>query len=428
MPSRRGRFTGFEWLNPDATPRGLDRRSFLRLAAAAGASAALPFARNEAAAADLVDPLAPRGPGQAGAPMARFPEKTDLILLTDRPPQLETPVKYFTQDLTPNDAFFVRWHLSIIPTSINAETFGLSVAGHVNNELDLSLEDLRKQFEPASIVAVNQCSGNSRSFSEPRVPGGQWGNGACGNARWTGVWLKDLLNKAGVKAGAVDVSFQGLDHAPLPTVAPFAKSVPIDHALGGDCLVAYEMNGRPMPMLNGYPLRLIVPGWFGTYWVKTLKEINVLDKPFAGFWVAKSYRVPNNPRMAESPKELAKDTVPITKMPLRSMFALPETGTRMEAGREHEIAGVAFDSGSGIAKVEVSTDGGKTWSDAKIGQDLGKYSWRVWKHPWRPSGSGSYTLMARATSNAGETQPTTPIWNRAGYGRNIVESVTVTVA
>src|SRR5207249_954325 len=138
-----------------------------------------------------------------------------------------------------------------------------------------------------------------------------------------------------------------------PTVAPFAKSVPIDLATGGDCLVAYEMNGQPLPMLNGFPLRLIVPGWFGTYWVKTLKEINVLDKPFAGFWMAKAYRVPKNARMEESPKELAKDTVPITTMPLRSMFALPESGLRLAGGKGHEIAGVAFDGGSGIAKVEV---------------------------------------------------------------------------
>ncbi|HTK75115.1 MAG TPA: molybdopterin-dependent oxidoreductase, partial [Gemmataceae bacterium] len=251
--------------NTEAKPsrdsvRGLDRRAFLRLAALAGAGSLLPSFVRRSALAEAADTTRPAAP--PGLELARFPEKTDLILLTDRPPQLETPLRYFRTDLTPNEAFFVRWHLAIIPTSVDTNAFRLKVGGHVGRELELSLDELRKNFEPASVVAVNQCSGNSRSFFEPRVFGGQWGNGAVGNAKWTGVRLKDLLAKANVKAGAVDVSFGGLDRESMPTVQPFVKSLALDHANDGEVLVAYEMNGKPLPMLNGFPLRLVLPGWF----------------------------------------------------------------------------------------------------------------------------------------------------------------------
>jgi sulfite dehydrogenase (cytochrome) subunit A len=196
-----------------------------------------------------------------GLSVARFPEKEELIMLTDRPPQLETPLFYYRQDLTPNEAFFVRWHFSGIPTSVDLQTFKLEVGGHVQKPVSLSVEELRRQFEPESIVAVNQCSGNSRSYFSPQVPGGQWGHGAVGNARWTGVRLKDLLNKVGVKSQAAQVTFAGLDEPPLYSMHKFVKALDIDHATGDDVLVAYEMNGEPLPMLNGFPLRLVVPGW-----------------------------------------------------------------------------------------------------------------------------------------------------------------------
>ena len=358
--------------------------------------------------------------------LARFPEKTEMILLTDRPPQLETPLHYLRQDLTPNEAFFVRWHLEGIPAAVDLRTFRLNVSGHVGQPLQLSVDQLRSQFDPTSIIAVNQCSGNSRSFFVPPVPGGQWKNGAAGNAKWTGVSLKSILDRAQVKSGAVDVSFNGLDAPPLPSVADFRKALSIDHARDGEVMVAYAMNDRPLPLLNGFPLRLVVPGWYGTYWVKALSDITVLPQPFSNFWTDKAYRIPDAPNGTESPNDLAKDTVPINRFNVRSIFVRPEPGESVPPGIPIEMQGVAFDSGNGIRRVEVSMDGGATWSDARLDPELGKYSWRRWRASWTPGNRGQYRLMARATNAVGETQSTAQ-WNRSGFMWNVTEHVDVRV-
>jgi len=358
--------------------------------------------------------------------LARFPEKTEMILLTDRPPQLETPLHYLRQDLTPNEAFFVRWHLEGIPAAVDLRTFRLNVSGHVGQPLQLSVDQLRSQFDPTSIIAVNQCSGNSRSFFVPPVPGGQWKNGAAGNAKWTGVSLKSILDRAQVKSGAVDVSFNGLDAPPLPSVADFRKALSIDHARDGEVMVAYAMNDRPLPLLNGFPLRLVVPGWYGTYWVKALSDITVLPQPFSNFWTDKAYRIPDAPNGTESPNDLAKDTVPINRFNVRSIFVRPEPGESVPPGIPIEMQGVAFDSGNGIRRVEVSMDGGATWSDARLDPELGKYSWRRWRASWTPGNRGQYRLMARATNAVGETQSTAQ-WNRSGFMWNVIEHVDVRV-
>lgn len=358
--------------------------------------------------------------------LVRFPEKTELILLTDRPPQLETPLHYFRQDFTPNEAFFVRWHLEAIPTSVDLRTFRLNVRGHVRKPLQLSMDDLRTQFEPVSIIAVNQCSGNSRSFFEPRVPGGQWKNGAAGNAKWTGISLKSLLDSAQVKSGAVDVSFNGLDAPPLASVSDFIKALSIDHARDGEVIIAYAMNDQPLPMLNGFPLRLVVPGWYGTYWVKALSEITVLPQAFSNFWTDKAYRIPSAPNGTEDPNDLAKDTIPINRFNLRSILVRPEPGETQHFGAPNEIEGVSFDSGHGITKVEISTDSGATWADARLDPELGKYSWRRWRASWTPNNRGQYRLMARATNAAGEAESTAQ-WNRSGFMWNVIEHVDVSV-
>jgi DMSO/TMAO reductase YedYZ molybdopterin-dependent catalytic subunit len=216
----------------------MNRRGFLQLIGATGA-AALTSSCNRFTSA-VGTPSSPTD-------LARFPEKAEMSLLTDRAPQLETPLHYFRQDLTPNEAFFVRWHLEGVPTSVDLRTFRLTVSGHVRQPLQLSVGDLRTQFEPTSIIAVNQCSGNSRSFFEPRIPGGQWKHGAVGNARWTGVPLRSILDRARVRSGAVDVSLNGLDAPPLPSVADFVKSLSIDHARDGEVMIAYAMNDQPLP-------------------------------------------------------------------------------------------------------------------------------------------------------------------------------------
>ena len=366
-------------------------------------------------------------PTQPAPTLARYPQKTELILLTDRPPQLETPLRYLLSDLTPNDAFFVRWHLSGIPTTVDPQSFRLEVSGKVNKPLSLSLSELQSKFEPVSLVAFAQCAGNFRSWFEPRVPGGQWASGAMGNARWKGVRLKDVLDAAGVQAGAVQVGLRGLDVPASDKTPVFQKSLQIDHARDGEVMIAYEMNGQPLPMLNGYPIRLVVPGWYATYWVKSLATVTVLDQPLKTFWMDKAYRIPDNPDASEEPQHLAPATVPINQMAVHSIFVKPAPGEQLRAGQRYELAGVANDGGSGIRQVEVSSDGGQTWSVATLGADLGKYSWRTWRSEWTPSAKGTYKLMVRATTTSGEKQRAAQ-WNRSGYQRDVIEHQDVVVS
>lgn len=359
------------------------------------------------------------------AVLVKYPEKKDMILLTDRPPQLETPLKIFREDFTPNEYFFVRWHLSQILSKIDMDTFRLHIGGAVDHELALSVNDLKTKFTPDSIVALAICAGNSRSTFDPKVPGSQWCNGAMGNAVWKGVKVKDILAMAGVKKGAFDVSFQGLDRGALPGVPPFIKALGINHALDGEVMVAYEMNGQPIPMLNGYPLKLVVPGWYATYWVGSLANINVLTDTFNGFWMKAAYRVPST-GVDEKPDSLAKATVPISNINLHSIFVEPDTTEPVSANKQCLVEGLAFNDGTGIKKVELSFDNGKTWEETKLNPDLGKYSWRRWKYDWTPKTKGVYHLQVKATDNNGHTQ-TDKQWNRSGYARGFVEHRDVNV-
>ncbi len=358
--------------------------------------------------------------------LVRFPEKIDMILLTSRPPQLETPLSYFQELITPNEAVFVRWHISQVPTSVDLATWRLKVGGNTEKELQLSMEDLRK-FEKVSYTAVIQCAGNSRSFFEPRVPGGQWGNGAMSNVTWGGARLRDVLNAAGVKAGSVDVSFNGLDYGPLPTVPDLIKSLQMDKAFDEDILIAYEMNGKPLTMLNGFPARLVVPGWYATYWVKALSDISVNTKAFEGFWMNPAYRIPDNECGCIPPGSKPGRTVPVNRMSTRSLIVMPSQGAILKANQTVAISGVAFSGGYGIKDVIVSTDGGRTWLQASLGRDLGKYSWVQFAVTWKPVKPGTYTLMAKATNSIGDSQPFEGLWNPAGYLWNKVEPLTVTV-
>jgi DMSO/TMAO reductase YedYZ molybdopterin-dependent catalytic subunit len=360
-------------------------------------------------------------------PLVKYPQKRTMIGLTARPPQLETPFSVFNEGvITPNDAFFVRYHLADIPLDIDPDTFTLEIKGKVDKPLKLSLADIKK-MPSVELVAVNQCSGNSRGFFNPRVGGGQLGNGAMGNARWKGVPLKAVLDKAGVQSGAKQVVFGGMDGPVSDKTPDFAKALDIDHARDGEVMLAYGMNGEYLPVLNGFPLRLIVPGYYGTYWVKHLNEITVIDNVFDNFWMKSAYRIPDNECNCVEPGTAPKATIPINRFNVRSFITNLTDGAKVKAGKNTRIRGIAFDGGKGIKDVVISADGGKTWVPAKLGKDLGKYSFREWKAAVRLS-AGSHELKVRATNNAGQTQPMEPLWNPAGYLRNVVETVRVTAA
>lgn len=383
-------------------------------------------------------PSAPAGPdlvelpfANGTRPLVQFPGKRPMIQMTARPPQLETPFQVFADSvadgslLTPNDAFFVRYSMGQLPLDLKVEDWRLAVGGHVAKPLSLSLAEL-KAMPQAEIVAVNQCSGNSRGFSEPRMGGGQLAHGAMGNARWTGVPLREVLAAAGLKPGAVEVMFEGLDGPVLPTGHDFAKSLAVDHAADGEVMLAWAMNGEPLPFLNGFPLRLVVPGWFGTYWVKHLERITVLDHPFDGYFMAKTYRMPDNACGCVDPGTKAEKTVPITRLRVRSFITSVVDGAKLKAGPQ-ELAGLAFDGGAGIRRVMVSADEGASWVDAQLGADLGRYAFRGWQARVELQ-RGAHVLMARAETMAGEVQPLVATWNPSGYARNVVERVKVTAA
>lgn len=401
------------------------RRQFLRHAAYAGMGGLL--AANSARSIGEEIITLPFENGVRS--LAKFPQKRELILLTSRPPQLETPFSVFSENvITPNDAFFVRYHNANIPTSIDPETFRLEIKGVVNTPLKLSVAELKSQFENVEVVAVNQCSGNSRGFSKPRVGGGQLGHGAMGNAKWRGVRLKDVLAKAGLQKTAKQVICNGLDTSVIPQTPDFVKALEVDHALDGEILLAFGMNDADLPMLNGYPLRLVVPGYFGTYWIKHLNELNVVDETYTGFYMAAGYRIPNTPSGCIEPGTTPASTVPITRFKIRSFITSHAEGAAVKAGEAALLRGIAFDSGQGITEVLVSADGGKSWDAAQLGKDLGKYSFREWTYAWTPKSKGAAELKCRAFNRIGETQPLEPLWNPNGYLRNVVETVKVNVA
>ncbi|MGY3608196.1 MULTISPECIES: SorA family sulfite dehydrogenase catalytic subunit [unclassified Bradyrhizobium] len=401
----------------------IDRRTFIRSGVMLAASGAvLPFSSNSALAETVTLPF-----GNGERPLVRYPQKRLMIGLTSRPPQLETPFSVFNEDvLTPNDAFFVRYHLADIPLEIDPDTFSVEIKGKVAKPLKLSLAEIKKM--PAiDLVAVNQCSGNSRGFSDPRVAGGQLANGAMGNARWRGVPLKAVLDKAGVQQGAKQVTFGGLDGPVSDRTPDYVKALDIDHARDGEVMLAYAMNGTDLPLLNGFPLRLVVPGYFGTYWVKHLNEITVLDSVFDGFWMKGAYRIPDNSCACVDPGAAPKSTVPINRLNVRSFITNLTNGAKVKAGGPTIVKGIAFDGGTGIKDVSLSPDGGKTWQAAKLGKDLGKYSFREWQlSVGLPP--GAHDLKVRATNQAGQTQHETATWNPSGYMRNVIETTSVTAA
>jgi DMSO/TMAO reductase YedYZ molybdopterin-dependent catalytic subunit len=366
-------------------------------------------------------------------PVVQYPQKFPLLLLTDRPVQLETPRHYFQTPFTPNGAFYVRWHLDEIPNSVDLATWRLSVEGSVGRPLKFSMSDLISKFKPVTVAAVNQCSGNSRSKFQPRVPGGQWGHGAMGNAKWTGVPLRELLDAAKLKQEALAVQFQGLDKGKGPEghgSHEFLKSLDLKDSVLDNSIVAYAMNDEPLPMLNGFPVRLIVPGYFATYWVKSLSWIRVLDKPDENFWMKTGYRVPDTPRGNTTPEDVKAGkvtTVPISWMPVRSFIITPDGETKLVAQLPLAIRGIAFSGYGSVDKLEVSVDDGNSWASAQLGEDHGPYSFRTWSLAWTPPKPGRYVLSVRATDSKGNVQPDGGVWNAGGYMWNRIEREEVVV-
>lgn len=357
-----------------------------------------------------------------------LPGKSPLIKRTTRPPNFETPLLNLRPPFTSNESFFVRYHVAVIP-EVDPATWRVRVGGtNAKRALALSLEDLKSGFERVSIAAINQCSGNRRGLFSPRVPGVQWGYGAMGNAIWSGVRLRDVLRKVGVGPGALEVVFDGTDSALLQTTPDFVKSLPIDRALDENTMIAFEMNGQPLPHWNGAPARLVVPGWTATYWVKHLTEIRVEPKAFDGFWMKSGYRIPVNAFPgARFTSQDTLDTTPITEILVNSLVTSHTTGSRLERGRPAQLSGWAWDNGAGIARVEISTDGRRTWREAALDEDLGRFAWRGFRWSIDVPRVGSIEFAIRAHSRNGGRQPDQLTANPAGYHHNVVQTLVLEV-
>lgn len=410
----------------------LDRRGFLSAGAAAtlGAVAGNGFGNlrdANAAVANMPDALL--AGVRSEAVLDALPGKKPLIKLSYRPPNYETPIEYFRTAITPNDVFFVRYHLSDIP-EVDATSWKLSVGGEgASGQAEITLDQL-KSMPAVEVVAVNQCSGNRRGLFQPHVAGVQWGYGAMGCARWKGAKLKDVLDKAGLKKETVEIVVSGADGPAVDKTPKFVKSLPIAKAIEDSTIIAYEMNGAPLPHLNGFPARLVVPGWTGTYWMKHITTIRAITSPFEGFWMKSAYRVPVGmfPVVARFITQETPVNTPITEMVVNSLITSHANGTRVNARAPVMIGGVAWDAGYGIEVVEISIDGGKSWTTATLGQDLGKYAFRTFATQVSFQAKGNQTVMAKATNRIGQTQTSALLFNGAGYHHNTVSTVTLAVS
>jgi len=357
-----------------------------------------------------------------------FPEKRPLITYSDRPPLLESPRSTFTRGITENDEFFVRWHLPNIPTHIDTDTYKIKINGLVETELNITLKELKNDFEQVEVAAVMQCGGNSRSAFTP-IPGGiQWGSGAMGCAKWKGARLRDVLNKAGLKKDAHWIGFNGLEKAAYYKTPNFVRELELTE-IDDHVIIAYQMNGEDLPYLNGFPLRLVIPGYYSDSWVKMLSDITVTDKYKSLFFMDKAYRVPDNKTESETPEHLFETTKPITHVNVKSVIGYPENGMKVYHNSHVVVRGVAFDDGTGIKKVMVSTDGGKTWNESLLKQENGRYAYTEFRYAFKPTKYGKVTFMAKAINNLGEEQPFAKDigWNRGGYKYNGIDEVTIEV-
>jgi sulfite oxidase len=342
-----------------------------------------------------------------------------LITLSPAPKDLEMPLEGFIDEITPVNQFFVRCH-TLVP-QVEIAGWKLEVAGLVERPRSFTLADL-KQLPRVELVSVLECAGNGRSFMQPRVAGSQWRFGSVGNARWTGVRLKDVLERCGVNPTARQLLLDGAD-VPLGKMPKFQRTLEIGKAMHPDTLLAWEMNGEALSADHGFPLRVIAPGWASDSWVKWLTRIELLDHEFDGFWMKTAYRHPVK-HVAPGAVVDPKDLVPVTDLNVKSVIAHPG---EWAAPGVVTVQGVAWSNSSPVAKVEVSVDGGKTWSAADLSGDRTRYGFRKFAWTWKAA-AGEYTLMSRATNEAAQSQPLEAEWNPGGYLYNASQAMPVTIS
>jgi DMSO/TMAO reductase YedYZ molybdopterin-dependent catalytic subunit len=355
-----------------------------------------------------------------------------MEMINQRPYDWSTPVDEISKSLyTPNEIFFIRSHMGP-PARIDMQTWRLTVDGLVDRPLRLTLDDL-KRFPKHEVPAVLQCSGNGRwyfgeAYADVSHPAGaQWRMGGVGNARWAGARVRDVLAKAGLKPGARYSTNFGLDNPLLPTTPKFIRGIELEKLLDDDTLLAYEMNGSPLPYYHGYPVRLFVPGWAGDHSVKWLTSMTIVDALTDDFWTAVGYRYPNKigaPGKAVPPAS----EHPLTALNVKSIITTPADRGTLRAGRNVVVSGFAW-SGDGayVTRVDVSFDGGRTWQPGTLGESPGKFSWRTFSATFTPRSAGTLSIMARVRDNRGAVQTQVPPWNPGGYMWNGIQKVSVEV-
>ena len=355
----------------------------------------------------------------AGA--AAFLSRTlpSATILSPSPKDVEMPVGEFIDEITPVEHFFVRCH-TLIP-EVKLGDWKLEIAGLVEKPITLTLDDLKK-LPRVEMESVLECAGNGRSFYQPRVAGAQWRFGSVGNARWTGVRLRDVLKRAGLKPEATQLLMDGAD-VPMGTMPKFQRTLEVKKALDPDTMLAWEMNGRPLTPDHGFPLRVIAPGWASDSWVKWLTRIDAMDHEFDGFWMKTAYRHPNHHVEPGSTVD-AKDMIPVTDLNVKSVIATPDAWAKPGL---ITVQGVAWSNASPVTRVELSADGGKTWSATKLEGRATKYGFRKWSYGWKAV-EGQYTLMSKATNAAGQAQPSEPEWNPNGYLYNAAQPRPIAIA
>jgi DMSO/TMAO reductase YedYZ molybdopterin-dependent catalytic subunit len=364
----------------------------------------------------------PRFARAAEVPEVGIPGKAGMIVRSARFLDLEMPPEFLSSWITPVPHFFVRNHMHE-PSTLDPESWRLIIGGEVEKPLTLSLADLGR-MESRSVTNTLECAGNGRGFQQPHVPGVQWQRGAVGTARFSGPRLQDLLQRAAVKPTGKHVMFRGLDEIP-GKVPAFIRSIPIEKATDADTLIATHMNGSPLARHHGFPARALVPGWIGAASCKWLTEIKVLDKEFEGNFMKPGYRMPNQP-ISPGGEVNPEDTHPITSLGVKSVIARPGDGSTVKS--QVRIEGAAWAGEANIARVEVSTDSGVTWHDARLGADHARYAWRLWNYVWKAPKAGEYTILSRATDDQGRTQPQNAAWNPSGYLYNAIDQVKIHVA